>query len=63
MRRTFSWSEPPSGRWTREEWDRWCHEMRERCGYSAWAIAQRLGVSENSVLRAIERVIAGRYDG
>lgn len=64
MRRTLSWSAPPtSGRWTREEWDRWCHEMRERRGYSVWAIAQRLGVSENRVLRAIERVDAHRYDG
>lgn len=64
MRRTFSWSEPPtSGRWSREEFDKWCHEMRERRGYSAWAIAQRLGVSESRVLSAIDRVRAGRYDG
>ena len=64
MRRTFSWSEPPtSGRWSREEFDKWCHEMRERRGYSAWAIAQRLGVSENRVLRACERVDEHRYDG
>lgn len=54
-------SRPPL-KGTREQQDRWCAEMRER-NYSAWAIAQRLGVSENSVLRAIERVRAGRYDG
>ena len=63
MRRSYSWNEPPSGRWTREEFDRWCHEMRERRGYSVWAIAQRLGVSENKVLRACERVDEHRYDG
>lgn len=56
-----SFSRPPV-RGTREQQDRWCAEMRER-NYSVWAIAQRLGVSENKVLRAIERVRAGRYDG
>lgn len=55
------WCRPPV-KGTREQQDRWCAEMRSR-GYSVWAIAQRLGVSENSVLRAIERVRAGRYDG
>ena len=55
------WCRPPM-RGTREQQDKWCAEMRER-NYSVWAIAQRLGVSENSVLRAIERVRAGRYDG
>ncbi len=55
------WCRPPV-RGTREEQDRWCHEMRSR-HYSVWAIAQRLGVSENRVLRACERVDAGRYDG
>jgi transposase-like protein len=49
-------------RGTREQQDKWCAEMRSR-GYSVWAIAQRLGVSENRVLRAVERVRAGRYDG
>lgn len=56
-----SFSRPPI-RGTREQQDRWCAEMRER-NYSVWAIAQRLGVSENKVLRAIERVRSGRYDG
>lgn len=46
----------------RDEFERTCAEMRSR-GYSVWLIAQRLGVSENKVLRAIERVRAGRYDG
>lgn len=55
------WCRPPI-RGTREQQDRWCAEMRER-NYSVWAIAQRLGVSENRVLRALERVRAGRYDG
>ena len=54
-------SRPPM-RGTREQQDKWCAEMRER-NYSVWAIAQRLGVSENRVLRALERVRAGRYDG
>ena len=54
------WCRPPV-KGTREQQDRWFAEMRSR-GYSVWAIAQRLGVSENSVLRAIERVRAGRYD-
>ena len=36
--------------------------MRSR-GYSVFAIACKLGVSENRVLRAVERVRAGRYDG
>ena len=56
-----SFSRPPV-KGTREQQDRWCAEMRGR-NYSVWAIAQRLGVSENRVLRAIERVRAGRYDG
>ena len=55
------WCRPPI-RGTREQQDKWCAEMRER-NYSVWAIAQRLGVSENRVLRALERVRAGRYDG
>lgn len=55
------WCRPPL-RGTREQQDRWCAEMRER-NYSVWAIAQRLGVSENRVLRALERVRAERYDG
>lgn len=36
---------------------------KEGHNYSAWLIAQRLGVSENRVLRAIERVDRHRYDG
>ena len=55
------WCRPPI-RGTREQQDKWCAEMRER-NYSVWAIAQRLGVSENRVLRALERVRAERYDG
>lgn len=55
------WSHPPI-RGTREEFDRWCAEMEAR-HYSVWLIAQKLGVSENKVLRAIERVKCGRYDG
>lgn len=59
------WSRPPVGRVSREEFDRWCWEMHHEKGhnYSVWLIAQRLGVSESRVLRAIERVSAGRYDG
>lgn len=66
MRRTYSWNEPPtSGRWTREEFDRWCWEMHHKKGhnYSTWLIAQRLGVSENRITNAIERVDENRYDG
>lgn len=55
------WSRPPI-RGTREEFDRWCAEMDSR-GYAVFSIACKLGVSENKVLRAIERVKAGRYDG
>lgn len=63
MRRTFSWSEPPtSGRWTREEFDRWCWEMHRR-NYAIKEMAKQLGVSENRVINAIERVDAHRYDG
>lgn len=54
-------SRPPVRGGQRDQ-DLWCAEMRSR-GYSVWLIAQRLGVSENKVLRAIERVRAGRYDG
>lgn len=54
-------SRPPL-KGTREQQDRWCAEMRSR-GYSVWLIAQRLGVSENRVLRACERVDEHRYDG
>ena len=55
------WCRPPM-RGTREQQDKWCAEMRSR-GYSVWAIAQRLGVSETRGRRAVERVRAGRYDG
>lgn len=56
------WERPPVGMERTERWDRWCHEMR-RDGHGVWAIAQRLGVSENKVLRACERVKSGRWDG
>lgn len=56
-----SFARPPV-KGTREQQARWCAEMRSR-GYSVWLIAQRLGVSEGRVLRAIERVRAGRNDG
>jgi transposase-like protein len=36
---------------------------KEGHNYSVWLIAQRLGVSENRVQRAIERVDRHRYDG
>lgn len=55
------WCRPPM-RGTREQQDKWCAEMRSR-GYSVFAIACKLGVSENRVLRSVERVRAGRYDG
>lgn len=55
------WCRPPM-HGTREQQDKWCAEMRSR-GYSVFAIACKLGVSENRVLRAVERVRAGRYDG
>lgn len=62
MRTDYSWNKPPTGRCSREQWDRWCHEMRRR-NYKVWTIAQKLGVSENQVLRACERVDEHRYDG
>ena len=62
MRTDYSWNRPPAGRCSREQWDRWCHEMRRR-NYKVWTIARRLGVSENRVLRACERVDEHRYDG
>ena len=52
MRNDYSWNNPPTGRCSREQWDRWCHEMRRR-NYKVWTIAQKLGVSENRVLRGV----------
>lgn len=56
------WSRPPVGRVSREEWDRWCWEMRRR-NYDLDAIAKQLGVSKTRVINAIERVDGHRYDG
>lgn len=56
------WSRPPVGRVSREEWDRWCWEMRRR-NYAIKEIAKQLGVSKERVINAIKRVEGHRYDG